>query len=89
MSKEGQHDYKMILNVDGFGMASDASFWKLSSGSAVVWLMRDGIDEPVHTEWYSPLLQPYGAAHCRLWAHFPLVLVLWGSQASALGAGSS
>ena len=59
VSKEGQHDYKMILNVDGFGMASDASFWKLSSGSAVVWLMRDGIDEPVHTEWYSPLLQPY------------------------------
>lgn len=59
LSRQAQTRHKVLLNVDGYGMASDASFWKLASGSAVVWLVREGTDEPVHGTWYSPLLRPW------------------------------
>ena len=58
--REAQLRYKLLLNIDGFGLASDSSFWKLSSGAAVVWLVRnESGGERVHDNWYSPLLKPY------------------------------
>ena len=48
LSRNRQLNYRYQLNIDGFGMSYDASFWKLLSKSTLLWLLSDvdGTDRP-------------------------------------------
>jgi hypothetical protein len=54
-----QVEYKYQITVDGISHSWDGSYWKLTSGSRVFWLLSDPtINTPLWLPWYYPLLIP-------------------------------
>lgn len=56
MDRSTMITYKYQVIVEGIGMSSDSSFWKLRSNSLVFWLTTGG--KPLWVPWYFSILQP-------------------------------
>lgn len=49
--------YRYLVAVDGYAASWDGNFWKLSSGSTVMYLQPNGYPSQAWSQWYHPLLK--------------------------------